>query len=852
MIGTAGVDAGGIVPGDSTFGGSERQAAHHLAAPPILVAHSRPPPYIHSMKRLFDSARGFIAELRRRRVIRVAVVYAVVAFTVLQVADILFPALQLPDWAMSFIAALAILGFPVAVALAWAFDITDEGVVRASRRDPTPKEVRAPRPVPKAAWFVMGILVAMSGAWFGASQLGWSDGGPGLDEELVAVLPFRVAGADPQFSYLREGMVDLLAAKLTGEWGPRAVDPRTMMARWRQVTGENGADVSSEGALGIGRDVGARRVILGELVSAPGNLVITASVLDASSGARSSPLTVEGPPDSLTVLVDRLTAGLLTQEAGEQQHRLAGLTSTSLPALRSYLSARADYRAGRFESALEGFDQALALDSTFALAAIGLHRTAGWTSLSPTGSAGTALERAWAHRDRLSPRDRLYLEAIGGPAYPLLPAARERLDAWEEVLVIHPDDAEAWYEVADIYFHYARLLGDQAWDRAQAGFERAIELDPGYAPALFHIADVFGQRGDSARMREVVDRFGEMGSGGFYAELQEDHLERLVGSPGIEERIRDKLRGADQAVQLGYVLIYPHWELGSQFPWSDVTETATYAAALAREGAGSREERRTAARLARGLALNLGRSSEAADALEEMRAAGADPLESLALQVEAALYWDDDLDKGAQAAEELEGRLGPSAEWPGLASESALPSDALCASRQWHLSQGDTTGVGTAVSALRLAAEANPRDPGARSRLCADLLETWAAHVAGAPEADARIATVRNHLAEGPSAGFLNPQAAIALTRILQERGDLEGASEVAQWEIFLPGYIFYSSTFLRTQGETAAAVGDTARARAAYEVYLLLVADAEPGSRAAEEARRAGEVLAGLPAGAP
>lgn len=798
------------------------------------------------MNRLFDSARRFIAELRRRRVIRVAVVYAIVAFTILQAGDVLFPALRLPDWAMSFLAALVILGFPVAVALAWAFDITSEGVVRTASREHASKDSSDSRPVPKAAWFVLGVLVALSGAWFGASHLGWSDGGADLDEDLVAVLPFRVAGADPQYSYLREGMLDLLAAKLTGEWGPRAVDPRTMMAQWRQVTGDDGADVSGDDALVMARQVGARRVILGELVSAPGQLVITASVLDAARRGSAVPVTVEGPADSLTALVDRLTATLLSQEAGEEEHRLAGLTSTSLPALRAYLSARADYRAGRFESALDGFQQALALDSTFALAAFGLHRASGWTPFAPAAASRTALEQAWAHQDRLSPRDRLYLQAIAGPDYPAPATARQRLDTWERVLDLHPDDPEAWYELADILLHYGRLLGDGAMERARGGFQRAVELDPGYAPALLHLADVAGQTGDTTQMRQVVERYEEVGPADFYAELVSAFWQRLTGTAGVEERLRERLRNEDQSSRLGFAILFPFWHMGLAFPWSDALETAEYATELARESARTRDERQAAARVSRDLALNRGRLSDAAAALDGLREAGADSLSTLALEVEAALYWDGDPVRAARAAEALEGSLGPPEGWREEALARAPYGDRLCTLHQWRLSQGETAGIRQAAGALRAAAEANPR-AGTRPSLCADLLDAWAAHIDGSPEADARIEALRRHLLQGPPTQFLSAQATLALARLLEERGDLSGALQVSQWEIYLPEYSFYSSTFLRTQARLAAALGEDSRARTLYEVYLVLVPDPDPGTRPAEEAERAREALAGL-----
>ena len=76
--------------------------------------------------------RAFLSELKHRRVYRVAAVYAAVAFVVWQAAEIAFAALNLPDWALTLIVVLTLVGFPIALVLAWALDITPEGVRRTT------------------------------------------------------------------------------------------------------------------------------------------------------------------------------------------------------------------------------------------------------------------------------------------------------------------------------------------------------------------------------------------------------------------------------------------------------------------------------------------------------------------------------------------------------------------------------------------------------------------------------------------------------------------------------------------------------------------------------------------------
>ncbi len=82
------------------------------------------------MSRRLSPIQALLAELKRRHVFRVTVVYGATAFVVIEVADLIFPHLGLPEWTVTLVVALAFLGFPIALVLAWAFDLTPEGVRR--------------------------------------------------------------------------------------------------------------------------------------------------------------------------------------------------------------------------------------------------------------------------------------------------------------------------------------------------------------------------------------------------------------------------------------------------------------------------------------------------------------------------------------------------------------------------------------------------------------------------------------------------------------------------------------------------------------------------------------------------
>ena len=137
----------------------------------------------------------------------------------------------------------------------------------------------APRPAWRRSLAGVGVAVAIAVAAAVVWQVRNSQGALAPDPHVVAVLPFRVTGADASLGYLREGMVDLLAAKLTGEGGPRAADSRTVLAAWRRAGGKETMDLPQNEAVAVARRLGAGQLLLGEVVGTRTSLVISGSLV---------------------------------------------------------------------------------------------------------------------------------------------------------------------------------------------------------------------------------------------------------------------------------------------------------------------------------------------------------------------------------------------------------------------------------------------------------------------------------------------------------------------------------------------------------------------------------------------
>ncbi|MEX0892000.1 MAG: hypothetical protein WEB88_07500 [Gemmatimonadota bacterium] len=167
----------------------------------------------------------FFEELRRRKVFRVAVVYGATAFAVLEAADLMLPRMGVPNWAMSLVVALVMLGFPVALVLAWALEVTPEGSIRRTAPAARGDAGGSAPPLGKRTLVVAGFLVAVG---IGLSA-GWllnpgAGSGPAAEVESagsvevgssIAVLPFDNLSSDPEQGYFADGLTEEILNALT-------------------------------------------------------------------------------------------------------------------------------------------------------------------------------------------------------------------------------------------------------------------------------------------------------------------------------------------------------------------------------------------------------------------------------------------------------------------------------------------------------------------------------------------------------------------------------------------------------------------------------------------------------------
>jgi tetratricopeptide (TPR) repeat protein len=443
--------------------------------------------------------RRFWHELRRRRVPKVAAFYAVVGWGVIEIATATFPYLGIPDWGAALVIALVLLGFPLAMVLAWAYDLTAEGI----RASPVPLPGRPPIS-DGAPWrgrrLALAVVTAagLAALAFGGMRL-WRTPAPETSVDVVAVFPFQVQGS-ADLAYLGEGMVNLLSTKLDGAGTLRSVDPRALLSRLAGA-GDHGGD--PEAAAETARRLGAGRLVLGDVVQGGDRITVNASLyqLGPDEPHKLVDGTAEGPAEAVFTLVDEVAAQLLAEAVGgpaARVRRIAAVTTPSLPAFKAYLEGDVAFREGRYAEAVEALEGAVALDSLFALAWYRLSLATEYRGLARDAQA--AAHRALENAGRLSDRDRRMLEAFlawrSGDSH-----SAERL--YRAHVSTYPDDVEAWFELGEVLFHLNPLRG-RSFLESEEAFRRVLSYEPGHAGSLIHLIRIAYAHRDLASMDTLV------------------------------------------------------------------------------------------------------------------------------------------------------------------------------------------------------------------------------------------------------------------------------------------------------------------------------------------------------------
>jgi TolB-like protein/tetratricopeptide (TPR) repeat protein len=400
-----------------------------------------------------DRLSVLVSELRRRRVFRVAAVYLVVAWSVIEAASAVLPMLEAPVWTGKVVLFLVALGFPGALALAWVFDWTPTGVVRTEdanaqhRGDPA-----APA----------GAVVAVTAP---------VPSGCRNDERSIAVLPLINLSPEPSDEYFADGLTDELIADLSAVRALRVIACASMM-RYKGT----GAEPTV-----VARELGVRYVLEGSVRRAKDSLRVTARLLDAMDGTTLWTEKLNGTAEDVFAIQERISrtivAGLAVRLSPEEDRRIGTRPIADLRAYEFYLQARQEI--WRFDPAAAALarsllDQALEVEGNNAL----LIATKGLACCLEAEAGGPYSLELVREAERCVARA-VALDPAAGPTNLLLGSlhfrrgdAAEAVRAWERARATEPNNPEI---LRQLWFAYG-LRGREHDARATAA--ELVSLDP--------------------------------------------------------------------------------------------------------------------------------------------------------------------------------------------------------------------------------------------------------------------------------------------------------------------------------------------------------------------------------------
>ena len=466
--------------------------------------------------------------IRSARIVQVLLVYLGASWAVLQISDTLTQALSLPEWVSPAAVILLLVGLVIILATAWVQSLPSTTAAEEAGVRPTDWEIAPSDAVeslkrgrlPYLTWgrSILGGVVALSILFGGAGLYVGFSGRPAVRglgpvaagaaeaPEGIAILPFNVSGVDDR-DFWGEGMVDLLSTNLDGMGGYRTIDSRTVLARWREEVGDDPSPDLRTALQAAGR-TGARYAVVGSAVGVGADLRLVAEIYDLSDGREIGSGQVEGSESDPLSLIDDLSLETMrrllsgSEENLATSRNLADVTTPSVPALRAYLEGERYYREALFPQAVEAYERALEADSTFALALFRISDAYGWLESVQSEDAIDWAERSMRFMDELSPRNAV----IVGASNALYTGDLTAVASLEEAVRRYPDDPEAWFMLAEIYIHLGEATGAGPREALDA-VNRAIRLDPGFAPYYVHAIDLHMILSQPDSARAVMDRY---------------------------------------------------------------------------------------------------------------------------------------------------------------------------------------------------------------------------------------------------------------------------------------------------------------------------------------------------------
>jgi TolB-like protein/Flp pilus assembly protein TadD len=413
----------------------------------------------------------FFAELKRRNVYKVAVAYAVAGWALSQGIAQVFPVFDVPNWVIRSIVVLIIIGLPIALVLAWMFEITPQGIKRTETADAMPGTARQK----KHTWIyvvVIGGLVSIGLFFLGRYSAGSRAASTSsISNKSIAVLPFDNLSRDPDNAYFAEGVQDEILTRLAKVADLKVIS-RTSTQHFKSAP---------ENLPQIAKQLGVTNILEGSVQKAADQVRVNVQLINAMTDAHVWADTYDRKLTDIFAVESEIAKAI----AETLQAKLTGAEKTSIAkAPTANPEAYELYLKGRFfwnkrtgtdlRKAIEYFDQAIAKDPNYALAYVGLADSylllSSYAAVSPGESlppARSALKKALELDDSLAEA-----HASFGLLATLELDLERAINELKRAVELKPNYATAHHWLALAHMTLAQF------DPAISEAKRAIELDP--------------------------------------------------------------------------------------------------------------------------------------------------------------------------------------------------------------------------------------------------------------------------------------------------------------------------------------------------------------------------------------
>jgi TolB-like protein/Flp pilus assembly protein TadD len=433
---------------------------------------------------------GFFEEVRRRKVYRVAAAYVIAAGFIIQISSAVFPAWDLPSWTFRFVVVLLLIGFPIALILAWAYDLTPQGI----RATSAPQTHRRRNLIMLIA---IGMTVSALAGFFLFPRASWHK-----VDKSIAVLPFQSLSDEKENAYFADGIQDDILTNLS-KIGDLKVISRLSVMAYRGDAVRNARE--------IGKALGVATLLEGSVRRIGNRVRVSVQLINANSDEH---IWAEDYDRDLTDvfaiqtdLAQKIASALQAKLSSSEKARLDQRPTQNSDAYLLFVQAhdyanRKEMSPDKYLKAVPLFEQAIKLDPNFAPAFAGLSLVESriYHSFDPTPGRREKARRNASEALRLQPDLPEGHLALGFSYYYGDRDYERALAEFEIAKRGLPNESEAYFAIGAIQRRQGK------WAESNANLEKAATLDPKNTDVLINLCFSYMAQRDFETASKILER----------------------------------------------------------------------------------------------------------------------------------------------------------------------------------------------------------------------------------------------------------------------------------------------------------------------------------------------------------